>query len=68
MVLLPAIYLSAALYYFTHWWKAFQQDTDLSDEESRFSWFVIVVATLLWPIVVPISEIEKSIRPCCEAK
>lgn len=63
MVLFPAIYLLAALYFLRQWWKAFKQDTELSAEESRFSWFVLIIATLLWPVVVPISMLEKSFTP-----
>ncbi|MGB7440796.1 MAG: hypothetical protein WA919_06985 [Coleofasciculaceae cyanobacterium] len=56
MAILLALYLVIAFYYFKYWRKAFRRDTNLSKQEKRFSWLVLAVATIFWPIVVPISQ------------
>lgn len=52
-------YLFGSFYYSTLCYKAFQQDTDLTAQEKRSSWIVLIVATLLWPLVLPLSCLEK---------
>lgn len=59
MIVFLGLYSSVALYCFAVYLKAFQQETDLSTEELRLSWLIIVLAPLLWFIVVPISYLEK---------
>ena len=56
MAILLAIYLGMAFYYFKNWWKAFRRDTNLSKQQKKLSWLVLTVATIFWPIVVPISQ------------
>lgn len=60
MIVLPALYLLSALYCFAIWLNVFQQDTDLSELEKRFSIKLLVFASIFWPIVVPVSFIEVS--------
>ncbi|MBE9149747.1 hypothetical protein IQ257_14810 [Coleofasciculus sp. LEGE 07092] len=44
------------------WLTTLNQQTDLLGEEKRLSYIVLVVATILWPLVVPISYLEKLSR------
>jgi hypothetical protein len=39
--------------------KAFSQETNLSLPERNTSWRVLILATIIWPLVVPISNLEK---------
>ncbi len=59
MPILPVIYLSVALCSFASLLKDLQEETDLSSEERQCSLKVIILAATLWPIVVPISYLEK---------
>ena len=62
MIVFLGFYGSVALYCFAVYLKAFQQETDLSTEELRLSWLVILLAPLLWFIVLPISYLEKQYK------
>ncbi|NEO37170.1 MAG: hypothetical protein F6J90_12925 [Moorea sp. SIOASIH] len=62
MTVLAGFYVSGALYFFSIWFQAFQKDTNLSPEQIRISWIVLTIATLFWPIVAPIANLEKSSR------
>ncbi|NEO50845.1 MAG: hypothetical protein F6J98_35370 [Moorea sp. SIO4G2] len=62
MTVLAGFYVSGALYFFAIWFQAFQKDTNLSPEQIRLSWIVLTIATLFWPIVAPIANLEKSSR------
>ncbi|MCA1995381.1 MAG: hypothetical protein LDL41_25535 [Coleofasciculus sp. S288] len=59
MIVLSATYVLSALFCFATWFNVFRKDTHLSPEQKRISKRVLIVATLLWPIVVPISYLEK---------
>ncbi|NEO30539.1 MAG: hypothetical protein F6K36_08910 [Symploca sp. SIO3C6] len=59
MTFLPTIYLSAAFYFFLVWFGAFKRDMNISPQQKRISWLVLIVATIFWPIVVPISYLER---------
>ena len=59
MKVLPAIYFSAAFYFFGFWFEAFKRDTNMSIQEKRLSLLVLIVATVLWPIAVPICYLER---------
>ena len=60
-LLLIALYFITAIQCFVSWFKRFKQDTSLSESEQRLCLKVLAVATLLWPIVLPISSLEKRI-------
>ncbi|NEQ87907.1 MAG: hypothetical protein F6K26_50430 [Moorea sp. SIO2I5] len=62
MTVLAGFYVSGALYFFSIWFQAFQKDTNLSAEQIRLSWIVLTIATVFWPIVAPIANLEKSSR------
>lgn len=62
MVVLPALYFSAAIYFSLIWFTAFQQDTNLSKEEKAFSLKVLIVATIFWPLVAPISYLSQHLQ------
>lgn len=62
MTVLAGFYVSGALYFFSIWFQAFQKDTNLSSEQIRLSWIVLTIATIFWPIVAPIANLEKSSR------
>ncbi|MEQ9373499.1 MAG: hypothetical protein RIG63_31420 [Coleofasciculus chthonoplastes F3-SA18-01] len=43
---------------FSRWLDFMQNDDSLSSNEKFSSWVLLVIATILWPIVVPISYLE----------
>lgn len=59
MAILPVIYFSVALWSFASLFKDLQEETNLSSEQRECSWRVIILAATLWPIVLPISYLEK---------
>jgi hypothetical protein len=59
MLVFPALYLSGALYCFTVWFKAFQRDTEMTAQQRHFSLKVLSIAVLFWPLVAPLSCLEK---------
>ncbi len=60
-LILTVIYFATAIQCFVGWFKRFRQDTSLSDAEKRLCWQVLAIATIFWPIVLPISSLEKRI-------
>ncbi len=59
------IYLLIAQRFFRLWFKLFQHDSSMSLEEKRFSKIVLVIGTVFWLIVVPISYwilLEKKLK------
>ena len=60
-LILTVLYFATAIQCFSSWFKRFRQDTSLSDSEKRLCWQVLAVATIFWPIVLPISSLEKRI-------
>lgn len=59
MATLSLAYLLSALFCFATWFKVFQQETNLSPQEKAISIKVLIVASVFWPIAVPISHLEK---------
>ena len=57
-VALVVVYLMMASCFFYSWLKLFKKDTNLSSDERLLSQIVLVIATILWPIVVPIAYLE----------
>lgn len=62
MEILSALYLSAALYSFASLFKALKEETNLSPEQRQCSLKVISLAAIFWPIVMPLSYLEKRSR------
>jgi hypothetical protein len=60
-LILAALYCAKAIQCFASWFKRFRKDTSLSDSEKRLCLQVLAVATIFWPIVLPISSLEKRI-------
>lgn len=54
-LILVLFYLAILQRVFKVWLKFFQQDSDISPEEKRLSWFILIVGAILWPLVIPIS-------------
>lgn len=54
------LYLAGTFLTFTFLLTAFLKDTSTSKTD-RLSWMVLLIATLLWPIVVP-SILRKKLR------
>ncbi|MBW4509022.1 MAG: hypothetical protein KME64_21265 [Scytonematopsis contorta HA4267-MV1] len=58
------IFLAVTVYaimgsiFFIEWLDYFLADEDMSQEMRRFSSFVLIIATALWPIVVPLAYLE----------
>jgi hypothetical protein len=40
------------------WFKFFQQDSNISVEEKRISWVILITGAAFWPIVVPIAYLS----------
>ncbi|MBD2313640.1 hypothetical protein H6G20_18385 [Desertifilum sp. FACHB-1129] len=56
---LASVYLLLGVTFFQNWYDAFKRDQPNLDEEDIFiSRIVLGVATVLWPVVVPISYIK----------
>ncbi|MEO8890403.1 MAG: hypothetical protein ABI417_02525 [Coleofasciculaceae cyanobacterium] len=65
MFILVLFYLAILQRVFKVWLKFFQQDSDISPQEKRLSWFILIVGAILWPLVVPISYLgllEKKLK------
>ncbi len=60
-VVLIGLYVLTALYYFSTWFIVFKQEINLSSDEKSLLWGILVLATILWPVVIPISSLEKRI-------
>jgi hypothetical protein len=60
-LVLTGLYTLTALYYFSTWFIVFKQEINLSSDEKSLLWGVLVLAAILWPIVIPISSLEKRI-------
>jgi hypothetical protein len=59
MSILPVIYLSVAVWSFANLFKGLQEEINLSFEERKYAWEVIILAATLWLIIMPISYLEK---------
>lgn len=60
-LILTAFYITKAIQCFANWFKRFRQDTSLSESEKRLCLKVLALATVFWPIVLPLSALEKRI-------
>jgi hypothetical protein len=56
---LSVVYLVTATCYFVSCFKLFRQDRNLSEPEKRLCLQVLTLATIFWPIVLPLSSLEK---------
>lgn len=45
-------------YFLTRWLAFFRQDTSLYSQEKTIHLMILVIATILWPIVVPVAYLE----------
>ncbi|MGB7445168.1 MAG: hypothetical protein WA919_29195 [Coleofasciculaceae cyanobacterium] len=68
MAVLATLYLLVAIWFFVDWLQAFQKDTYLSPEEKSFSLKLLVLATIFWPVVAPISFASKLINPSTKSR
>lgn len=53
-----ATYLLMAVPFLSIWLNAFRRDTSLSARERQLSLVVLAIATVFWPVVVPLSYLE----------
>jgi hypothetical protein len=53
-----AFYVLVMPILFISWVSFFRQDHEMSAEDRHISFFVIAIATLLWPIVIPFAYLE----------
>ena len=53
--LLVLFYLAILQRVFKVWLKFFERDRDISPEEKRLSWFILIIGAVFWPLVVPVS-------------
>lgn len=54
-----ALYLVGVLYFFFIFYNLFKENTNLDAEQKRISWIALMISSGFWPLVVPISCIEK---------
>ncbi len=59
MMVLLGLYLLVACKLLHTWINSVQKNTDLSYDQKYLCWIVLAIATIFWPIVVPISYMEK---------
>ena len=59
VLFVTGLYVSTAFYCFATCLKVFKRENDLSVAERCLSWGVLALATILWPIVVPLSYLER---------
>lgn len=57
-IALLVAYLLMASCFFTLWLEFFKRDTRFSSEDRYLSIVILVIATILWPLVVPIAYLE----------
>jgi ABC-type phosphate transport system permease subunit len=43
---------------FANWFGMFQQDTEAAGIERKLCWIVLALATVAWPIVLPLTYVE----------
>jgi hypothetical protein len=55
---LIALYVIVMPILFLNWYGFYQQEEDLTSAERQASRIVMVIATVLWPIVLPLSYLE----------
>ncbi len=53
-----ALYIVVMPILFLNWYGLYQQDQDMTESERQISRIVMVIATVLWPIVLPMSYLE----------
>jgi len=58
-IILAVLYFTTAIQCFTSWFKRFQLDTTLSNSEKLLCLKVLAIATIFWPIVLPLCSLEK---------
>ncbi|MFE1748038.1 hypothetical protein [Coleofasciculus sp. H7-2] len=58
MICIEVIYLLIATTLFTIWLEFFKRDRSWNTEERFSSFITLVVATVFWPLVLPIAYIE----------
>ncbi|MBD2775349.1 hypothetical protein [Iningainema tapete] len=51
-------YLAMSYYFFSEWLEFFLADEEMNSEQRFFSSIILVVASILWPIVVPFAYLE----------
>jgi len=51
-------YLLMAPCFFMRWLELFEKDTSMTSEDRLRSKWILVLATILWPVVVPIAYLE----------
>ena len=52
------IYLLSAVYFFKIWYFYFQKDASLTKQDRLLCLRILLVASIFWPMVVPISYLE----------
>jgi hypothetical protein len=52
------IYLVMAYRFFTEWLDFFLEDQEMNSEERYFFGIILVIASILWIIVVPLAYLE----------
>lgn len=53
--ILVLLYLAMLQRVFKVWLQFFQQESDITPEEKRLSWFILIIGAVFWPLVVPVS-------------
>jgi hypothetical protein len=56
--LIATWYVAVAAMLFSAWYRAFQRDLGLSDQERRLSWIALLVPTVFWVFCLPLNYLE----------
>lgn len=51
-------YLLMASFFLTRWLEFFEKDTSVTSNDRFLSEWILVLATILWPVAVPIAYLE----------
>jgi hypothetical protein len=58
IIVVTLFYLLLAVIFFKEWLHFFSEDQEISSQERWVSRIILVIATVMWPIVVPFAYLE----------
>jgi hypothetical protein len=58
IIVVTLFYLLLAVIFFKEWLHFFAEDQEISPQERWVSRMILVIATIVWPIVVPFAYLE----------
>lgn len=52
------VYLTMSYCFFSEWLDFFLEDKDMDSDQRFFSGIILVIASILWPVIVPFAYLE----------